>query len=68
MSAHEIRWFLCKKQKVACFEPLSADVCCAQAFQDLVDTNEAASGKLEPPLGNAENVAMLQVSGTLANR
>lgn len=39
-----------------------------QAFQDLVETKKAAPGKVDTPLANAENVAMLQVSGTLANR
>lgn len=39
-----------------------------QAFQDLVDTKDMATGKQVTPLVNADNVAMLQMSGTLANR
>lgn len=39
-----------------------------QAFQDLVDTKDAVTGKQVTPLANADNVAMLQMSGTLANR
>lgn len=39
-----------------------------QAFQDLVETTDAVTGKPAMPLANADNVAMLQVSGTLANR
>ena len=39
-----------------------------QAFHDLVDTKDAVTGKQVTPLANADNVAMLQVSGTLANR
>eukprot|EP00752_Nemacystus_decipiens_P017937 g16080.t1 len=39
-----------------------------KAFQDLVDTKDAVTGKQVNPLANADNVAMLQMSGTLANR
>lgn len=53
--------------------PLSKDTNIAvllsmQAFQDLVETKDAVTGKLVTPLANADNVAMLQMSGTLANR
>ncbi|CAM9923562.1 unnamed protein product [Scytosiphon promiscuus] len=34
----------------------------------LVDTKDAVTGKQVTPLANADNVAMLQMSGTLANR
>lgn len=39
-----------------------------KAFNDLVETKDAVTGKPVTPLANADNVAMLQVSGTLANR
>lgn len=39
-----------------------------QAFQDLVDTKDAVPGKQVTPSASADNVAMLQMSGTLANR
>eukprot|EP00903_Cladosiphon_okamuranus_P012273 g11510.t2 len=39
-----------------------------KAFQELVDSKDSVTGKQVTPLANADNVAMLQMSGTLANR
>lgn len=39
-----------------------------QAFKDIVETKEAVAGKQATPSASADNVAMLQLSGTLANR
>ncbi|CAM9439632.1 unnamed protein product [Pylaiella littoralis] len=39
-----------------------------KAFKDIVETKEAVAGKQATPSASADNVAMLQLSGTLANR
>lgn len=58
-----------RQNTISCLAPNPISVSHAvQAFQDLVDTKDTVTGKQVTPLANADNVAMLQMSGTLANR